>query len=221
LVADLVLLGPARASSADEGSLPASGATVRLAIEGQTVPIVGRLMSLDAEKIVVRPSGVRDERVIPRETLVAVDVGTHRPLRGLGAGVLAGAASSLLLSIGAHEGALGSAVAGAVLALPTAALGTALASQEHSTALAAVAGAAVDGVTFGLLLDGWCRGSPDSSGEGCFLGAALVGGAFGAVSAGIAAHVSHRHWTTVWTRRAQVSVAARAHGVEFRMRFAF
>jgi hypothetical protein len=216
------MLGPAGSSPAEEGRLPAPGATVRLAIDAQTVRLVGRLVSADALNVVLRPSGLRETRSIRREAIAAVDVAHSRPLLGLGSGVLAGAVGGFLLSRHADEGALGSAAAGAALALPAAALGTVLASREQPTAAAAMVGAAVDGVALGIALDGWCRGGiADSADGGCFLGAALVGGAIGAVSGGIAAHVAHRRWSPVWARATRVSVAARGHGVAVLVRLAF
>jgi hypothetical protein len=217
------LLGSAASSSADEGRLPPPGATVRLAVDGQAVRLVGRLVSADPDKLVLRPSGGKESRPFPRDTIAAVDVATRRPLLGFGAGVLAGATGGLLLSTGTHEGALGSAAAGAILALPPAAIGAALGARERAVALGALTGAAVDGVTLGILLDGWCRAIAETGGtSGCFVGAALLGGAFGAVAGGTAAHVSRRHWTRAWSRAAQVSVLpARGKGVGVVVRLSF
>jgi hypothetical protein len=208
-----------------DGPLPAlaPGVSLRIGVQGRADPLAGRLVSSDADTIELLLSGEKAPRSIRQEAIDTVEVAHRRTILGFGSGVLAGAAGGLLISRVADESAFGDALAGALLAVPSAALGIALGGQQRPALRGALAGAAADGVALGIVLGGWCSAwsSSGSSGD-CFIGAALLGAAFGAASGGVAAHVSRLHWMPVWARGGSIGLApTKGRGAALVVRFAF
>lgn len=208
-----------------EGQLPvlAAGVGLRLRLQGRAVPLAGRLVSFDSDSIVLQPWGEKARRAVGWHSIEAVEVAHRRTLAGLGAGVAAGVAAGAIWSVKSGEGVGADAfLGGALIALPAAAAGVAVGGGEHPSRDGALLGAFLDAVGLGIPLGGWCAAWDRSASDSCFLEAALLGAAFGALSGGVAAHVSRRHWTPVWVRRATVGIVpAKGRGAALVVRLAF
>jgi hypothetical protein len=194
-----------RARSAGRGALTA-GVGLRLMLQGQAAPLAGRLVSLDSDSIVLQPSGEKARRRVGWDSIEAVEVAHRRTLAGLGAGVAAGAAAGAIWSMASGDSVGEDALLVGLIGLPAAAVGVAVAGGEHPATTGALAGAAVDAALLGVVLGGWCAAWSQRDSGSCFARTALLGAAFGAISGGVAAQVSRRHWTPVWARRVAVGI---------------
>jgi hypothetical protein len=179
-------------------------------------------VSLDSDSIVLQPSGENARRAVGWDSIESVEVAHRRTLAGLGAGVAAGVAVSAIWSMKSGDSVGENAFLGGLIGLPAAAVGVAVAGGEHPATTGALAGAAVDAALLGVVLGSWCAGwSPGDSGS-CFAETALIGAALGALSGGVAAHVSRRHWTPVWARGAAVGIVpTKGRGAALVVRLAF
>jgi hypothetical protein len=195
-------------SEDDPAKVFTPGSRLRLRVAGEAQPVVGKVVSEDAQVLVLKVSSKQTrEMTFELDAIEAMEVSRPRTGLGVAAGILAGAAAMAVLSVHDESSAVGSAAfGGALLAVPGAAVGASLARGGGGVVKGALVGAGTSAVLWGGVMLLLASADDEEDVAAWTRAAVAVGAGFGALSGGVAAAVGQERWQPVPERKLRMSV---------------